>query len=71
MPKVTITLEDEDDGNVNIGADFGDFVEQTSQAHQMGIVLLESVLRSSKSYTKIEDSAPDINVEPSKIIVPE
>ena len=34
----------------------------------MAMVLLESVLRNAKNYQTIEDTVPDVNVEPSRII---
>lgn len=71
MPKASITIEDAQDGTITVGADFGESVDQTSQAHGMVMTLLESVLRTAKNYTTVEDSAPEANVEPSRIIVPE
>lgn len=68
MPKATITIEDNEQGSVNIGADFGDAVDESSQAHGMAMVLLESVLRNAKTYQAIEDTVPEHNVEPSRII---
>lgn len=68
MAKVTIFIEDEPSGTIQVGADFGDVVEQNSQAHSMGMVLLESVLQNAKSYKKMEDTVPEHDVEPSVII---
>jgi len=68
MAKVTITIEDTDNGQINVGADFGEAIEDTSQAHGMGQVLLQSILTNAKSYQTIEDTAPEHNVEPSRII---
>jgi hypothetical protein len=70
MPKATIFIEDSEDGSLQVGADFGDFIDQTSQAHQMAMVLLESVLKNAKSFQTIEDTVPDVSVEPSRIITP-
>ena len=69
--KATITLEDNADGSLNVAADFGDVVNQDSQAHSMAMVLIESVLKNAKSYQTLEDTAPEHNVEPSVIITPE
>ena len=71
MAKATIFIEDSEDGTLTVGADFGDAIEDTSQAHGMAMVLLESVLKNAKTYQTIEDTAPEVNVEPSRIIVPE
>ena len=71
MSKAIITLEDTQDGLMTVGADFGDRIEDTSQAHQMAQVLLNSILTNAKRYETIEDTAPEHNVEPSLIITPE
>jgi hypothetical protein len=68
MAKVTIFIEDEPSGTIQVGADFGEAIDANSQAHQMGTVLLESVLKNAKSYQTVEDTAPEHNVEPSLII---
>ena len=68
MAKVTIFIEDEPSGTIQVGADFGEAIDDNSQAHQMGQVLLESVLKNAKSYQTVEDTAPETNVEPSRII---
>lgn len=68
MPKATITIEDNDEGSVNIGADFGDAVDENSQAHGMAMVLLQSILANAKTYQALEDTVPEHNVEPSRII---
>ena len=70
MAEASITITDEADGKITVSADFGEAVEKDSQAHQMVSVLLESVLGNAKSYQKIEDSAPELDSEPSRIIVP-
>lgn len=69
MPKATITIEDNPDGTLNVGADFGDAIDKQSQAHGMATVLLESILSNAKTYKAVEDTAPEVNVEPSRIIV--
>lgn len=71
MAKASITIEDQPDGTVQVGGDFGEVVDQNSQAHQMVMVLLESVLKNAKNYETIEDTAPESNVEPSRIITPD
>ena len=72
MSKATIWLEDDEEtGQITISADFGDAVDENSQAHGMAMVLVESVLRNAKNYTTIEDTAPEVNIEPSRIITPE
>lgn len=68
MAKVTIFIEDEPSGTIQVGADFGDAVDENSQAHSMGMVLIESVLQNAKSYQKVEDTVPEHDVEPSVII---
>lgn len=71
MAKVTIFIEDEPSGTIQVGADFGDAIDDNSQAHSMGQVLLESILKNAKSYQTVEDTAPEHNVEPSRIITPD
>lgn len=71
MAKVTIFIEDEPSGSIQVGADFGDAIDDNSQAHAMGQVLLESILKNAKSYQTVEDTAPEHNVEPSRIITPD
>ena len=68
MAKATIFIEDNENGSLNVGADFGEAVEENSQAHSMAMVLLESVLTNAKSYQKLEDTVPEHDVEPSVII---
>lgn len=70
MPKATITIEDNEDGTLNVGADFGDAIDDSSQAHQMAQVLLNSILTNAASFKAIEDTVPSVNVEPSRIITP-
>ena len=70
MSRATIFIEDNEDGTLQVGADFGDAVDETSPAHSMALVLVESVLRNAKTYQTIEDTAPEVSVEPSKIILP-
>ncbi len=67
MASASITITD-DSESVTVSADFGERVEAESQAHQMVSVLLESILGNAKSYKAIEDTAPELNVEPSRII---
>lgn len=70
MKTATIIITDQPDGNVNIGLDFGDAFDADSNAHSMATVLVQSVLQNAKSFTAIEDTAPEANVEPSRIVVP-
>jgi len=70
MATASITIAD-DGESVTVSADFGDKVEPEAQAHQMVLVLLvllESILGNVKRYETIEDTAPEHNVEPSRII---
>jgi hypothetical protein len=72
VAKASIWIED-DGSSVIVGADFGDKLEQDSQAHQMVYTLLQSVLGTANSVTEIENTAGDLNgesAEPSRIIVP-
>lgn len=71
MAKASIWIEDSPDGTVQVGGDFGDAVDTNSQAHQMVMVLLESVLKNAKTYETMEDTAPEVDVEPSLIITPD
>jgi hypothetical protein len=68
---VTITLTDSEDGSMTISADYGERVEQGSQAHQCANVLVQNILESAKSFERIEDTAPEVNVEPNRIITTE
>ena len=69
MATASISITD-DAESVLVSADFGERIEPTSQAHQMVSVLLESVLKNAKTYQTIEDTAPELNVEPTLIITP-
>jgi hypothetical protein len=71
MAKACVFIEDNEDGTVTVGADFGDSVDQESQAHGMAMVLVESILRNSKTYETVEDTVPEHRIEPSRIITPE
>lgn len=71
MSIATITLSDDEGGKITVSADFGEQLEEQSTAHQMAMVLVNSVLTNAKSYTTIEDTAPEVSVEPSKIITAE
>lgn len=71
MAKATLTLTDKEDGTgVTMEVDYGDAVDTNSVAHNMVNQLAESVLTSASSYTPVEDSAPEANVEPARIITP-
>ena len=67
MASASITITD-DGESVTVSADFGVAIDDASQAHGMAMVLLESVLKNAKTYQTIEDTAPEVNVEPSRII---
>lgn len=68
MAEATITIIDNEDGTLNVGADFGEAIDNDSQAHQMAQVLLNAVLTNAKTYQTVEDTVPQVNVEPSRII---
>lgn len=70
MATASITLTDDGD-QVLVAADFGDAVVQDSQAHAMIGVLLQSILSNAKQYQAIEDTAPEIQAEPSLVITPD
>ena len=71
MPKkATIFIEDQADGTLHVGADFGEAIDNDSQAHQMAQVLLNAVLTNAQTFTTVEDTVPDVSVEPSRIITP-
>ena len=69
MPKATITITDTENDGINLEVDFGEAYDESSQAHGMIVVLAESVLGNAKRYEAIEDTAPEVDVEPSRIIV--
>lgn len=70
MAKAQIFIEDNADGTLNVGADFGEAIENDSQAHQMAQVLLNSILTNAQNYQTLEDTVPEVSVEPSRIITP-
>ena len=67
MAICSITLTD-DNGRVFVDYNFGEKLDETSLAHGMGVTLLKSVLASAPNYKTIEDTAPEVNVEPNRII---
>jgi hypothetical protein len=69
VPKATITITDTENDGINLEVDFGEAYDESSQAHGMIVVLAESVLGNAKRYEAIEDTAPEVDVEPSRIIV--
>jgi hypothetical protein len=71
MGTCTITLTDDGNGSVLVDYTFGDAVDEKSLAHGMGITLLKSVLASAKNFTTIEDTAPEVDVEPNRVVVPD
>jgi len=70
MPSVTITITDSE-GSILVATDFGETVDDESKAHQCARVLLTSLLFSSSKYHVVEDTVPDVNVEPDRIITTE
>ena len=68
--KATIFIEDQADGTLHIGADFGEAIDNDSQAHQMAQVLLNAVLTNAGNYKTLEDTVPSVDVEPKRIITP-
>lgn len=70
MAAITLTITDDDKGGVTVAADFGERIDDDSLAHGMGQQLLQSILASAKTYSTVEDTAPEVNVEPSLVIVP-
>lgn len=75
MASASITItDDEGTGQVTVSADFGDKLDDSSQAHAMIYQLLSGVLGAAKNYTAIEDTAGDLkgeSAEPSRIITSE
>ena len=74
MAQASITITDDETGNVTVSADFGDKLEDSSQAHNMIYQLLAGVLGAAKNVTAIEDTAGNLNgesAEPSLIITSE
>ncbi len=75
MASASITItDDEGTGQVTVSADFGDKLDEKSQAHAMIYQLLSGVLGAAKNYTAIEDTAGDLkgeSAEPSLVITSE
>lgn len=72
MASASITLTDDPvTGKLDMSVEFGDAFDEKSQAHSMLAVLVESVLGNARSFQKIEDTAPEIDLEPSKIVLPQ
>ena len=70
LRRATLTITDLATGGVNMEADFGDGYDAKSQAHGVIAQLAEAVLGTAKHYTRVEDTAPEVDVEPSRIITP-
>lgn len=69
MATFVLTLtDDEATGQVTVEGNYGDAYVPDSQAHGMGEALLNSILANANHYTEIEDTAPESQVEPSRII---
>lgn len=72
MAQASITITDDPEtGQVTVSADFGDAVDHESQAHGMVYELLKAVLGTAKSFKRVEDTAPELDAEPSRIIIKE
>ena len=72
MAQASITIADDPEtGQVTVSADFGDAVDHESQAHGMVYELLKAVLGTAKKFTRIEDTAPELDAEPSRIMTKE
>ncbi len=75
MASATITItDDESTGQVTVSADFGEKLDDASQAHAMIYQLLAGVLGAAKNFTALEDTAGDLkgeSAEPSLIITSE
>lgn len=70
MATASITLSDDPvTGKLDMKVEFGDAYDEKSQAHSMLAVLVESVLGNAKSFQKVEDTVPELLVEPSSIIL--
>jgi|SanBayMetagenome_1026888.scaffolds.fasta_scaffold00630_10 hypothetical protein len=70
MASVTITITDSED-SILVASDFGEAIEDESKAHQCARVLLNSLLGSAAQYHVVEDTVPDVSVEPDRIITTE
>jgi hypothetical protein len=69
MAQASITItDDQTTGELTVSADFGDKIDETSRAHGMVMQLLEAVVGTAKTFTKIEDTVPEVDAEPSRII---
>lgn len=71
MATASIIITDNEDGTIDVSAEFGDQFIGESKAHQMIQVLLQSVLSSADRFEKLEDTVPECNPEPSLIVTPE
>lgn len=70
MASVTITITDSGD-SITVASEFGEAIEDESKAHQCARVLLNSLLGSASRYHVVEDTVPDVSVEPDRIITTE
>lgn len=69
MSRGSITLIDDEDGpGFKMEVDFGDKFNDESMSHQVISASVESILKWSSSFQKLEDTAPEVNLEPSVII---
>lgn len=70
MSSATITITDDENGRISMALDFGEAFNTESVAHGMIATLAKTVLDTAGDYRQIEDTAPEVNVEPSHIITP-
>ena len=71
MAQASITITDDPvTGQVDMKVEFGDSYDETSQAHAMIATLVESVLGTAKTFRRVDDTVPELDLEPSKLIVP-
>lgn len=69
MARASITIEDDPaTGQVTVSADWGDELDPKSQAHGMVYQLLQAVLGTAKTFTKVEDTVPEVDPEPNRVI---
>lgn len=70
LRSATLTITELPTGGVNMEVDFGDEFDPKSQAHGLVAQLAEAVLGTAKHYSQVEDTAPEVDIEPSRIITP-
>lgn len=70
LRSATLTITELPTGGVNMEVDFGEEFDPKSQAHGLVAQLAEAVLGTAKHYSQVEDTAPEVDIEPSRIITP-